>query len=310
MSDQNKDVRETIRAGYADIAETGAFVGEGSAAVREKLAGGAAPASGCCGGGSGGGGSCCGPSTISVEALAEEIGYSPEELAALPDGANMGLSCGNPAAIAALRTGEVVVDLGSGGGFDVFLAGPKVGETGRAIGVDMTHEMIAKARANTAGYTERTGLANVEFRLGEIEALPIADDTADVVLSNCVINLSTDKRRVWNEVFRVLKPGGRVAISDIALLMPLPEEAKKTAEDWVGCVAGASLVEDIRADLVAAGFEGIGLSPKPEYVRAMARTGDPLYARLESLLPEGVTAADCVTSLDIVARKPARAKCC
>lgn len=304
MSDQQSEqVREKIRSGYADIAETGAFVGEAAAATRAKLAGGADSA--CCGGGS-----CCGPSTITADELAAEIGYAPEEIGMLPEGANMGLSCGNPGAIAALKPGEVVVDLGSGGGFDVFLAGPKVGAEGRAIGVDMTHEMIAKARKNIAGYTERTGLSNVEFRLGEIEALPLGDHTADVVLSNCVINLSLDKARVWREVFRVLRPGGRVAVSDIALLRELPEEAKKTAEDWVGCVAGASLVEDIRSMLVAAGFEGIELSPKPAYVEAMAATGDPLYTRLQGLLPEGVSVTDCVTSLDIAARKPVRAGCC
>jgi SAM-dependent methyltransferase len=295
----SEEIRNTIRDGYAQIAKAGAFVGESAAATRDLLAGGSATAdAGCCGGGS-----CCGPTTIGVDELAEKIGYSAEELRAIPESANMGLSCGNPAAIAALKPGEVVVDLGSGGGFDVFLAGPRVGPEGRAIGVDMTHEMLAKARANTAGYRERTGLDNVEFRLGEIEALPIADASADVVISNCVINLSMDKPRVWREIARVLKPGGRVAVSDIALLRELPAEAKRTAEDWVGCVAGASLVEDIRAMLVEAGFQSIELTPKADYVAAMAGSGDPLYTRLESLLPEGVTAADCITSLDISAKK-------
>lgn len=302
MSDQKSEqIRETIRSGYADIANTGAFVGEAAAATREKLAGGG---DGCCGGGS-----CCGVSTISVGELAEQIGYTSEELEALPEGANMGLSCGNPAAIAALQPGEVVLDLGCGGGFDVFLAGPKVGAEGRAIGVDMTHEMLSKARANSAGYTKSTGLDNVEFRLGEIEALPLADNSVDVVISNCVINLSTDKPRVWREVFRVLKPGGRIAVSDIALLRELPDAAKQTAESWVGCVAGASLVEDIWAMLDEAGFKKVELTPKPEYVRAMAGTGDPLYSRLADLLPEGVTAEDCITSLDIAAKKPCGSEC-
>ncbi len=295
----NETIRRTIRSGYARIAAAGAFVGESAGATREKLAGGK-------GDGGCGGGGCCGPSSISVDELARQIGYTPDELAALPEGANMGLSCGNPAAIAALQPGEVVIDLGSGGGFDVFLAGPKVGPTGRAIGVDMTHEMLEKARANIAGYKESTGLDNVEFRLGEIEALPLPDNTADVVISNCVINLSTDKPRVWREIFRVLKPGGRVAVSDIALRRDLPEAARKTAEHWVGCIAGASLVDDIRAMLEDAGFEQIDLKPKPEYVRAMTASGDPLYTRLLGLLPEGVSAEDCITSLDITAKKPDR----
>ncbi len=295
MSDETRSIetlRDTIRSGYAKIAEAGVFVGEDAAATREELAG------GCCGGGS-----CCGPVSLGADELAEQIGYSADELSALPGGANMGLSCGNPTAIAALHAGEVVMDLGSGGGFDVFLAGPKVGASGRAIGVDMTSEMITKARANAEAYRANTGLNNVEFRLGEIEHLPAADASVDVVISNCVLNLSTDKPRAWGEIFRVLKPGGRVAISDIALLQELPGEAKKTVEDWVGCVAGAALVEDMRSMLTEIGFEGIELTPKPEYVAAMTEAGDPLYRKLAGLLPGGDPAAY-VTSLDIVARRP------
>lgn len=291
-------IRESIRSGYADIARTGAFVGEGSGATRDKLAG-------CCGGGS-----CCGGSTITVDALAEQIGYTPDEIAALPEGSNMGLSCGNPGAIAALEPGEVVVDLGSGGGFDVFLAGPKVGPTGRAIGVDMTPEMLDKARANIGHYRRTTGLDNVEFRLGEIEHLPLPDNSADVVISNCVINLSTDKPRVWREIFRVLKPGGRVAVSDIALLRELPDEARRTVESWVGCIAGAAMIDDVRRMIADAGFERVELTPKPAYTRAMKESKDPLYTRLASILPGGVGPEDCVTSLDITARKPARVACC
>ncbi len=306
MTSRNDEtIRNNIRSGYAEIARTGAFIGEAAREVRDKLAG--EDDSACVGG------SCCGGLTMSVDELAEQIGYTPEELEALPDGANMGLSCGNPAAIGALKPGETVIDLGAGAGFDAFLAGPKVGQTGRVIGVDMTHEMIAKARANIAHYKKNYGLDNVEFRLGEIEHLPVADGTADVVISNCVINLSTDKLRVWREVFRVLKPGGRVAVSDIALLQELPPEAKATIESWVGCVAGAALVEDIRAMLESLGFEQIQLTPKPEYVRAMVQSNDPLYQKLLALLPEGLDAQDCITSLDITARKPAcklAASCC
>ena len=209
------------------------------------------------------GGSCCGPAPTccgsapaASENLAKHIGYSAEELAALPEGANMGLSCGNPNALAALQPGEVVLDLGAGGGFDVFIAGKKVGATGRAIGVDMTPEMLAKARKNIAAYRERTGLDNVEFRLGEIEHLPLADNSVDVVISNCVINLSPDKPQVWREIARVLKPGGRVAVSDLALLKPLPPAVAESVEALVGCVAGAVLVSETERMAQGGGLGG------------------------------------------------------
>ena len=167
----------------------------------------------------------------------------------------MGLSCGNPNALAALQPGEVVLDLGAGGGFDVFIAGKKVGATGRAIGVDMTAEMLGKARKNIAAYRERTGLDNVEFRLGEIEHLPLADNSVDAVISNCVINLSPDKPQVWREIARVLKPGGRVAVSDLALLKPLPPAVLESVEALVGCVAGAVLVSDTERMAQGGGLE-------------------------------------------------------
>ena len=216
--DDSEVVRQAVREGYGKIAQQ---------------------ESSCCSGVS-----CCGSSTEDSAQLARYVGYSAEELAALPEGANMGLSCGNPNALAALRPGEVVLDLGSGGGFDVFIAARKVGATGRAIGVDMTPEMLAKARKNIGAYRERSGLANVEFRLGEIEHLPLADNSVDVVISNCVLNLSPDKPQVWREIARVLKPGGRVAVSDLALLQPLPAEVLKMVEALIGCVAGAVLVSE------------------------------------------------------------------
>jgi AhpD family alkylhydroperoxidase len=221
----------------------------------------------------------------------------------LPDGANMGLSCGNPAALAALKTGEVVLDLGSGGGFDVFIAGRKVGATGRAIGVDMTPEMLAKARRNTAGYRKETGLDNVEFRLGEIEHLPVADNSVDVIISNCVINLSPDKPQVWREMARVLKPGGRVAVSDMALLKPLPPEVLKVVEALVGCVAGAALVSDTERMAREAGLTDIVLKSKPGYVEAMSNFEDPLYRKIVEHLPAGTKPADFITSLEVQARK-------
>ena len=248
---------------------------------------------------------CCGSSPASAADLARHIGYSAEDLATLPDGANMGLSCGNPNALAALRPGEVVLDLGAGGGFDVFIAGRKVGPTGRVIGVDMTPEMLAKARRNIAAYRERTGLNNVEFRLGEIEHLPVADASVDAIISNCVINLSPDKPQVWREIARVLKPGGRVAFSDLALLKPLPPAIVKSVEALIGCVAGAVLVSETEQMARAAGLQDIVLTPKSTYVDGMVDWQDPLYTKIIASLPVGAKPSDYITSLEVTARKPA-----
>jgi AhpD family alkylhydroperoxidase len=215
----------------------------------------------------------------------------------------MGLSCGNPTAIAALRAGEIVLDLGSGGGFDIFIAGQKVGPTGRVIGVDMTPDMVSKARHGTAAYRQHTGLDNVEFRLGEIEHLPLADASVDVVISNCVLNLSPDKPQVWREVGRVLKPGGRVAISDLALLKPLPEEIRQMIEALVGCIAGAVLVDQTHAMAETAGLVDIVLTPKAGYVDGMADWNDPLYRKIIERLPKGAKVGNYVTSLEVTAKK-------
>jgi SAM-dependent methyltransferase len=247
--------------------------------------------------------SCCGSNAEDSAELAKYVGYSADELATLPEGANMGLSCGNPNALAALRPGEVVLDLGSGGGFDVFIAGRKVGATGRAIGVDMTPEMLAKARKNIGAYRERSGLDNVEFRLGEIEHLPLADNSVDVVISNCVLNLSPDKAQVWREIARVLKPGGRVAVSDLALLKPLPAEILKMVEALVGCVAGAVLASETERMAVGAGLTEVRLNPKKDYVTAMTEWNDPLYKRIVEQLPPGSGPGDYITSLEVTARK-------
>jgi arsenite methyltransferase len=190
-----------------------------------------------------------------VRAVAEAFGYSAEELSAVPAGANMGLSCGNPTAFASLREGETVVDLGSGGGLDVFLAAKKVGPTGKAIGIDMTPEMIERARKNAA----QTQLGNVEFHQGSIDKLPLADGSVDCIISNCVINLAADKKAVFREMFRVLKPGGRVAVSDIALKRELPEDLARDVMAYVGCIAGAIGIEDFRRDLGAAGFDAVAV---------------------------------------------------
>jgi SAM-dependent methyltransferase len=188
-----------------------------------------------------------------IKAIAQAFGYSPEELAAIPAEANMGLSCGNPTAFARLRAGETVVDLGCGGGLDVLLAAPKVGPAGKAIGIDMTPEMIDRARRNAS----KQGLSNVEFHLTTIDRLPLADASVDCVISNCVINLAPDKPAAFREIFRVLKPGGRVAVSDIALKKPLPAEVSRDVLAYVGCVAGAILMEDYEVQLRDAGFEAV-----------------------------------------------------
>lgn len=190
-----------------------------------------------------------------VRAVAEAFGYTHEELASIPAGANMGLSCGNPTATANLREGETVVDLGSGGGLDVFLAATKVGPTGKAIGIDMTAEMIELARRNAAKMAG--GATNIEFHLAAIDDLPLADGSVDCVISNCVINLAPDKRAVFREVARVLKPGGRLAVSDIALKRPLPPEASADVMAYVGCIAGAIGLDEYRQGLIDAGFSDV-----------------------------------------------------
>jgi arsenite methyltransferase len=189
-----------------------------------------------------------------VRAVAEAFGYSGEELASIPAEANMGLSCGNPTAMASLRAGEVVVDLGCGGGLDVFLAAQKVGPTGKAIGIDMTHEMIERAKKNAAKGMNGSPITNVEFHLATIDKLPLPDATVDVVISNCVINLATDKNAVFREIARVLKPGGRLAVSDIALKKPLPPEIANDVMGYVGCISGAIHIEDYRNGLIEAGL--------------------------------------------------------
>jgi SAM-dependent methyltransferase len=267
MSDTTMDeVRSSVREHYGKVAESGA---------------------GCCRPSTG----CCGPSPDASLAL----GYSAEDLASVPHGANMGLGCGNPQAIAALRAGETVLDLGSGGGFDCFLAAKQVGPTGRVIGVDMTPAMISKARTNA----ETIGAKNVEFRLGEIEHLPIGDASVDAILSNCVINLSPDKRAIFLEAFRVLKPGGRLAISDVVALKPIPEELSTGVASLSACVAGAASVETVEALLRVAGFEDVRVSVTPES-----------RAFIAQWMP-GSGAEDVIASATIEATKPgAKRDCC
>jgi ubiquinone/menaquinone biosynthesis C-methylase UbiE len=202
--------------------------------------------------------SCCG--TTSPEAVSRSLGYSADEVAAVPAGSNLGLGCGNPQAIADLKPGETVIDLGSGAGFDCFLAARQIGNSGHVIGVDMTPEMVSKARANAA----TAGCGNVEFRLGEIEHLPVADGAADVIISNCVINLSPDKSRVFRDCFRVLKPGGRLAISDVVAFADIPAHIQEDMTLLTGCMAGASPIHELEETLAAAGFQHIRIAPKEE----------------------------------------------
>ncbi|OGV31949.1 MAG: arsenite S-adenosylmethyltransferase [Lentisphaerae bacterium GWF2_45_14] len=231
MSEIEKDkVRQEVRKRYAEIAESECCCRTASS-------------------------SCCADTLGNAEASAE-VGYSKEDMISVPEGSNMGLGCGNPQAIAALKEGEVMLDLGSGGGFDCFLAARQVGKNGRVIGVDMTPDMISKARANA----QKGGYENVEFRLGEIEYLPVADSAVDVIISNCVINLSPDKKQVFSEAFRVLKPGGRITISDVAAVKPIPKEVRDDLSKYSGCVAGAIQVSEIRKTLEGEGFKNIKIA--------------------------------------------------
>jgi arsenite methyltransferase len=255
------------------------------------------------------GGSCCGPAksccgTDSAQNISRNIGYSEEELKAVPEGANLGLGCGNPIALASLKEGEVVLDLGSGAGFDCFLAAKQVGSTGKVIGVDMTAEMLQRARENA-----RNGdFDNVEFRLGEIENLPVGDNQVNIIISNCVINLSPNKKRVFQEAFRVLRPGGRLMVSDIVLLKNLPEEIRSSVAAYVGCIAGATTKKEYLETIQAAGFE------EPKVLGETAFSIDLLLndptaveiAKKLKLSPESTKdLANSVISIKVSATKPA-----
>ncbi|MGE5800087.1 MAG: arsenite methyltransferase, partial [Syntrophaceae bacterium] len=241
--------------------------------VREKYGNIAAASGSCCRSVS----CCSGPAVITE--IGKKIGYDEADLSAAPEGANLGLGCGNPIALASLKEGETVLDLGSGAGFDCFLAAGRVGPTGKVIGVDMAPEMIERARENA----RKDGVENVEFRLGDIEHLPVEDGSADVIISNCVINLAPDKGRVFQEAFRVLKPGGRLMVSDIVLTRPLPDFVKNSVAAYIGCVAGAALKEDYLGAMNQAGFEDVTVQSEAPFPVDCVTT-DPMLATLAESL--------------------------
>ena len=270
-----KDIRQTVREEYAKIA-----VQSGS----------------CCCSAS----SCC-SNDNSAQVMSKAIGYSDTEMNAVPEGANLGLGCGNPVAIASLKEGEIVLDLGSGAGFDCFLAANAVGNKGKVIGVDMTPEMIAKARENA----DKGGYTNVEFRLGEIENLQVPDFYVDVIISNCVVNLSPEKSRVFAEAYRVLKPGGRVMVSDIVLLKTLPNEVRNSIEAYISCIAGAALKDEYIEALKLAGFQDIeivGETPLSFAYSPAVQVEDKVKGKSAQLA--NVIVADSVVSMKISAVKP------
>ena len=272
---QADEIRQNVRESYSQVAE-------------------ASNNSSCCGTES----SCCGVSDDAAinTLVSTRLGYSENDLDKVPTGADMGLGCGNPRAIASIKTGETILDLGSGGGFDCFLAAAETGDSGRVIGIDMTPTMISKARnnANKGKYNQ------VEFRLGEIEHLPVANDTIDVIISNCVINLSPDKKQVFSEAFRALKPGGRLAISDVVASTELPDEMKQDLALYSGCMAGASLISDLQIILEQCGFEKINISPKDEskdFIKDWAPGSGVedyvLSATIEAAKPGGCSGSSC-----------------
>ena len=253
QTNDKEKIRKVVRERYGNIAKSAAVVSEMSST------------SSCCGQSDPSVStkpvsSCCGGSQFTPQQISTLIGYSKEDFGSVVEGANLGLGCGNPVALASLKLGETVVDLGSGGGFDCFLAAKQVGETGRVIGVDMTPDMLGTARANA----EKMKTQNVEFRLGEIENLPVADNTADIIMSNCVINLSPDKLKVYREAFRILKPGGRLAIADVVATAPLPAEIQENLALVSACIGGAATIDDTKKMLQEAGFQNISIKPKDE----------------------------------------------
>ena len=274
---KNEEVKRIVREGYAKVAQQD---------------------SSCCGPDS----SCCGGPAL-AEDIGKKIGYSDEDMQGVPEGANLGLGCGNPVALATIEEGETIVDLGSGAGFDAFLAAQRVGESGKVIGVDMTPEMLGKARANAA----KAGYSNVEFRLGEIEHLPVADDSVDAIISNCVINLAPDKRSVFQDAYRVLKAGGRIMVSDLVLERELTQAVRESAAALVACIAGAVSTEQYLGAIRDAGFESIEVVEKKDFPMDLASCNPTSRSIVDTLeMPPGEVeeAASSVRSISVCAYKP------
>jgi len=273
---KKEEIKKSVREGYAKVAQ------QDSSCCQ--------PVSSCCG------------STDLAQDISKSIGYTEEELKTIPEGANLGLGCGNPVALASLREGEIVLDLGSGAGLDSFLAASKVGRKGRVIGVDMTPEMIEKARENA----RQGDYTNVEFRLGEIENLPVADNSVDVVISNCVINLVPDKRRVFKETFRVLKPGGRLMVSDIVLLKELPDVIKNSIEAYIGCLSGAVMKDEYVEAIKEAGFQEVRIADETFPIDCMANDSMAKVIIKNSKIPpqEVANVASSVLSIKVYGIKP------
>lgn len=249
---------------------------------------------------------CCGSPADVTQTVSKAIGYTDEELSSVPEGANLGLGCGNPVALASLKEGETVLDLGSGAGFDCFLAANRVGPGGKVIGVDMTPEMLEKARENA----ERNGYSNVEFRLGEIENLPTGDNSVDVIISNCVINLSPDKEKVFREAYRVLKPGGRVMVSDIVLLKELPDFIRQSIAAYVGCISGALMKDEYLKAIEKAGFRHVQVQEESVFpVECMANdpTAKAVIKKVGLSTEELASTINAVASIRVRAEKPGTA---
>jgi arsenite methyltransferase len=273
----NEDIRKVVREGYAKVVKQDSSC--------------CTPVKSCCGG------------TELIQDISKKIGYTDAELKAVPEGANLGLGCGNPIALASLKQGETVLDLGAGAGFDCFLAARSVGDKGRVIGVDMTPEMVEKARENA----RKGNYANVEFRLGEIETLPVADNSVDAVISNCVINLSPDKKRVFAETFRALKPGGRLMISDIVLLKELPAFIKNSIEAYIGCVSGALLKDEYLTAIKEAGFQDVKIMGETAFPMEFMANDPTVKGLVEHLriLPEKIgEVAESIRSIKVSGVKP------